>query len=343
MRRTHFLSAIRLSLAVSFALGSCGPTAPGSRGQGNVGEISPSWSTSAYRNQDREDAWHFAYAVQSWAGEQSGHVVMIPARYTIVADRAFFSDEFSHIPLRALRGVHADDPNRVVVLKHMWTQHASSWDYDTDIKLVLYGPGFIKEGVKLQRTTLQNIAPTYARMIGTTPPKGSMGRVMSEALVPTTKRPKVILTIVFDGGGRSLYEAWPDAWPVIRGLAARGVEYMDTKVTQLETATAVSHTAIGTDRHELSGARRDRNGRPRGRLSPRQQEPHRRPVRQAEEAGMEGGVPRQRSGQPFDDKHRPFYLPRVPPGSKPIAVREGVDGTFALRQPTSSSSATTCC
>jgi hypothetical protein len=246
MRRKHFLSAIRLSLAVSFALGSCGPTAPGSRGQGNVGEISPSWSTSAYRNQDREDAWHFAYAVQSWAGEQSGHVVMIPARYTIVADRAFFSDEFSHIPLRALRGVHADDPNRVVVLKHMWTQHASSWDYDTDIKLVLYGPGFIKEGVKLQRTTLQNIAPTYARMIGTTPPKGSMGRVMSEALVPTTKRPKVILTIVFDGGGRSLYEAWPDAWPVIRGLAARGVEYMDTKVTQLETATAVSHTAIGT-------------------------------------------------------------------------------------------------
>ena len=73
-----------------------------------------------------------------------------------------------------------------------------------------------------------------------------MGRVMTEALVPTSKRPKVILTIVMDGGGRSLYEAWPDAWPVIKGLAARGVEYTDAKVTQLETATAVSHVAIGT-------------------------------------------------------------------------------------------------
>ena len=251
IRQGHLASAL-VSLAVSFALGACAPTVPGSSGQGKAGEIRPSWSASAYQTQDRDDAWHFAYAVQSWAAEQSGHVVMIPARYTIVADRAFFSDEFSHIPLRALRGVRADDPDRVVVLNHMWTTHASSWDYDTDIKFVLYGPGFIKDGVKLEKTTLQNIAPTYARLIGTSPPKGSMGRVMAEALVPPSKRPQVILTIVMDGGGRSLYEAWPDAWPVIKGLAARGAEYMDAKVTQLETATAVSHVAIGTGGYPIT-------------------------------------------------------------------------------------------
>jgi Type I phosphodiesterase / nucleotide pyrophosphatase len=241
-----------LIVSVSLALGACAPAAPGSRTQGKAGEISPSWSTSAYRSQDRDDAWHFAYAVQSWAAEQSGHVVMIPARYTIVADRAFFSEEFSHIPLRALRGVRPDDPNQVVALNHKWTTHASSWDYDTDIKFVLYGPGFIKEGVTLEKTTLQNIAPTYARMIGTSPPKGSMGRVMTEALVRTSRRPQVIVTIVMDGGGRSLYEAWPDAWPVIKGLAARGVEYTDAKVTQLETATAVSHVAIGTGGYPIT-------------------------------------------------------------------------------------------
>jgi hypothetical protein len=70
--------------------------------------------------------------------------------------------------------------------------------------------------------------------------------VMAEALAPTSKKPKVILTIVMDGGGQLLYETWPDAWPVIKRLAARGVEYMDAKVTQLETATAVSHAVIGT-------------------------------------------------------------------------------------------------
>ena len=239
-----------ISVVVSFALGACAPTASGPGAQGKAGPISPNWSASASRTQD--DAWHFAYAVQSWAAEQSGHVVMIPTRHTIVVDRAFFSDEFSHIPLRALRGVRADDPNQVIVLKHFWTTHASSWDYDTDIKFVLYGPGFVKEGVRLEKTTLQNIAPTYARLIGTTAPKGSMGRVMTEALVSTSKKPRVILTIVMDGGGRSLYDAWPHAWPVIKGLAARGVEYMDAKVTQLETATAVSHVAIGTGGYPIT-------------------------------------------------------------------------------------------
>ena len=245
MGKRTFNTAL-VPLACVFALGACAATARGSRVQDKAGDLSPRWADSAYRSQDRDDAWHFAYAVQSWAGEQSGHVVMIPARHTIVADRMFFGDEFSHIPLRFLRGVEARDRDQVIVLKHMWTTHASSWDYDTDIKFVLYGPGFVKEGLRLGKTTLQNIAPTYARMIGTQAPGGSMGRVMTEALAPTSKRPKVILTIVMDGGGRTLYEAWPDAWPVIKGLAARGVEYTDAKVTQLETATAVSHAAIGT-------------------------------------------------------------------------------------------------
>jgi predicted AlkP superfamily pyrophosphatase or phosphodiesterase len=243
---------VLIGLMLVFALAACAATKPAPAVQGKAGGLSPSWSGSAYRNQDRDDAWHFAYAVQSWAAEQSGHVVMIPARYTIVVDRAFFSEEFSHVPIRAFRGVRADDPDQVMVLKHMWTTHASSWDYDTDIKFVLYGPGLIREGVRLEKTTLQNVAPTYAQLIGTTPPKGSMGRVMTEALVPTAKRPKVILTIVMDGGGRALYEAWPDAWPQIKGLAARGAEYLDAKVTQLETATAVSHVAIGTGGYPIT-------------------------------------------------------------------------------------------
>ena len=239
-----------VAFAAWLALGACAQTSSGPTAHRTAGAISPSWSPSAARAQD--DAWHFAHAVQSWAAEQSGHVVMIPARHSIVVDRGFFSDEFSHIPLRALRGVRADDPDQVVVLKHSWTTHASSWDYDTDIKFVLYGPGFVKEGVRLEKTTLQNVAPTYARLIGTKAPKGSMGRAMIEALVPTSKRPKVILTIVMDGGGRLLYDTWPDAWPVIKGLAARGVEYTDAKVTQLETATAVSHVAIGTGGYPLT-------------------------------------------------------------------------------------------
>ena len=171
--QTHGVIWALGAFVASLALGACAQTASDPVAHRTAGAISPSWSSSAARTQD--DAWHFAYAVQSWAGEQSGHVVMIPSRHSIVVDRGFFGDEFSHIPLRALRGVRADDPDQVVVLKHSWTTHASSWDYDTDIKFILYGPGFVKEGARLEKTTLQNVAPTYARLIGATAPKGSMG------------------------------------------------------------------------------------------------------------------------------------------------------------------------
>src|SRR5262245_63434642 len=126
--------ALFIASVLAFALGGCTTTTPAPTVQGTAGSLSPSWSASANRNQDRDDAWHFAYAVQSWAAEQSGHVVMIPARHTIVVDRAFFSEEFSHVPVRAFPGIRSDDPNRVMALRHMWTTHASSWDYDTDIK-----------------------------------------------------------------------------------------------------------------------------------------------------------------------------------------------------------------
>src|SRR5215813_12904584 len=185
-RQSHqqIVIAVLITVIASFALGACSSTAS-TLAQGEPGVISPSWSSLASRSQD--DAWHFAYAVQSWAAEQSGHVVMVPTRHTIVVDRAFFSDEFSHIPVRALRGVRADNPNQIIVLKHLWTTHASSWDYDTDIKFVLYGPGFVKQGVTLHKTTLQNVAPTYAHLMGARAPRGSMGRVMTEALVPASK------------------------------------------------------------------------------------------------------------------------------------------------------------
>ena len=303
---------------------------------------------------------------------------MIPARHTIVVDRAFFSDEFSHIPLRALRGVRAEDPNQVVVLKHLWTTHASSWDYDTDIKFVLYGPGFVKEGVRLEKTTLQNIAPTYARLIGANAPKGSMGRVMTEALVPTTKKPKVILTIVMDGGGRSLYDGLARrlarhqgprrAGCRVHGREGHAARNRDGRLPRrdrnrrlsahdahrgerdLRSGEEAGHPVIprllarvhhgaharrrvwrqrrsqaGGHWHELPGPSGDGHGRPWRCTSPRQQEPHRRALRPAEEARLEGAVPGRRSGAPPDDEYRPLYLPGVPPRSEPDALRQGAD------------------
>ena len=240
MLRRFFLLAVFGPL-----LGTCTTVQVPPPGQGSS-DPPASWAQNSYARQRSDDAWHFAYAAQSWAKEHNGHLIMVPARHNVVVPKSYFADEFSHVPLKAFAGIDPKEPDRILVLKHGWTTHASSWDFDTDVKFVIFGPGFIKQSVRLDKTTLQNIAPTYAHLIGAEPPKGSMGRVMTEALVSSAKRPRAILTIVIDGGGLSLYRAWPDAWPVIAGLSARGVEYMDAKVTQLETATGPSHAAIAT-------------------------------------------------------------------------------------------------
>lgn len=146
----------------------------------------------------------------------------------------------------AVPGVETKDSQQIITLKHGWTTHGTSWDFDTDVKFLMFGPGFVKQGIRLEKTTLQNIAPTYAKLLGIGPPRGSMGRVMSEALVNNSNRPRVIFTVIIDGAGRSVYRTWPDALAHDQRLAARGVEYLDAKVTQIETATNPSHTSVGT-------------------------------------------------------------------------------------------------
>ena len=64
---------------------------------------------------------------------------------------------------------------------------------------------------------------------------------------PAAGLPGLLQDSVNDADARPwLHEAWPEPWPVIKGLAARGVEYIGAKVAQLDTATAVSLVVIGT-------------------------------------------------------------------------------------------------
>jgi hypothetical protein len=212
----------------------------------------PSWSAQAYADQRSDPSWHLAYAVQGWAAEHTGHVVVVPVAHNIVVPESFFGQETSHFPTSAVPAGTGQTKEGITTLSHGWTTHHSSWDFDTDIKFVMFGPGIVRQNLRLGRTTLQNLAPTYARLIGTDPPRGSSGRVMTEALVDAPRRPKVILTVVIDAGGRELFRTWSGSWPTIASLAARGAEYSDAKVTNLETATGPSHAAVGTGAYPLA-------------------------------------------------------------------------------------------
>lgn len=133
-----------------------------------------------------------------------------------------------------------------------YTTHGGAWDYLERVPLVFYGPGYIKaQGeIELSReVTVADIAPTVAELLGFDWGGGRPGRAISEALVPEAERskpPKLVLTVVWDGGGSDVLDAWPDAWPNLANLMAGGTSIGNATVGSAPSVTPPIHANIGT-------------------------------------------------------------------------------------------------
>lgn len=148
-------------------------------------------------------------------------------------------------------------PNRsgdVIAVEHApnqySTRHSSPWPYHQDVPLVLYGPGFIRSGRAVDRAvTVADLAPTYAKLLGFDEFPKRDGRVLQEALKPERKRngvPKLIVTLVWDGGGDNVLEQWPDDWPELAALRGKGTDYAEATVGSTPSITPSVHATIGT-------------------------------------------------------------------------------------------------
>jgi Type I phosphodiesterase / nucleotide pyrophosphatase len=141
------------------------------------------------------------------------------------------------------------------------TTHSGPRAYLQRIPLVFYGPGFIEpQGeVALDReVTVADLAPTLAELLHTPFPEGYPGRPIEEALMPREQRPvppKLILTVVWDGGGWDVLKQWPDAWPHLKELMGGGTSVTGATVGSSPSVTPAIHATIGTgawpDRHGI--------------------------------------------------------------------------------------------
>ena len=131
------------------------------------------------------------------------------------------------------------------------TSHSGPWDYVQEIPIALFGPGFIRARGELdiaREVTLADIAPTMAELLDTDWPANRPGRSLSTALVPERDRgtPRLIIVVVWDGGGTNVLQQWPDAWPNLRRLMDGGSFVMDAIVGSSPSNTPPAHTNIGT-------------------------------------------------------------------------------------------------
>ncbi|HEU4487928.1 MAG TPA: alkaline phosphatase family protein [Actinomycetota bacterium] len=137
--------------------------------------------------------------------------------------------------------------------------HSGPWPYLQEVPLVLFGPGLVPPAGTVERpVTMADIAPTLAALMGRDEALGRVdGRVLSEAVTEKAAPPKLILVIVWDGGGWNTLRRWPDAWPHLEELMAAGLSYSNATVGSSPSVTPSVHTTLGTgiypDRSGITG------------------------------------------------------------------------------------------
>jgi hypothetical protein len=129
--------------------------------------------------------------------------------------------------------------------------HSGPWDYLQDVPLLVYGPGYIRARGAVNRPVTQaDLAPTLGALLDF-PFDAPDGKPLSEAVVPVNERPnpappRLVVTLVWDAGGRNVLDEWPDDHPVLDSLIPRGTWYERATDGSSPSATGPIHATIGT-------------------------------------------------------------------------------------------------
>jgi hypothetical protein len=125
--------------------------------------------------------------------------------------------------------------------------HTGPWDYLAEVPLVFYGPGQIpKRGSIDSDATLADLAPTYAAILRTDDFETSDGRVLEEVVDPSASPPRLIVTVVWDGGGNNVLREHEGQWPFLEQLMSSGVSFTKAEIGSTPSNTPPIHTTIGT-------------------------------------------------------------------------------------------------
>jgi hypothetical protein len=125
--------------------------------------------------------------------------------------------------------------------------HSGPWDFLQKVPLVFYGPRHLTgAGVVHDEATLADVYPTVGALTGVDL-KRRDGRMLSAvAGSGSGSRPKLIVTVVWDGVGRNVLEYWPGVWPTLRRLERKGTSFRNATVASSPSITPATHATLGT-------------------------------------------------------------------------------------------------
>ena len=153
--------------------------------------------------------------------------------------------------VRVWRGTEPDRSGQVLIVPQEPNflgsnfPHSGPWNYLQDVPLFWYGPGVIPAQDEVDRpVTIADIAPTQAKLLHFDFPAVD-GRVLPEIPKPAHP-PKLIVTLVWDAGGRSVLDTFPKDWPVLKSMIPEGTWYEHASVGSSPSITPATHATIGT-------------------------------------------------------------------------------------------------
>jgi predicted AlkP superfamily pyrophosphatase or phosphodiesterase len=124
--------------------------------------------------------------------------------------------------------------------------HSGPWPYLQRVPMLLYGPGHVPSVGEVGRpVTVADLPATLARYLDfefRTPD----GTPMDEAIEADAQPPRLIVVVVWDGGGRNVLQEWPREWPTLRRLAREGAWFDRATVGSSPSVTPAVHATIGT-------------------------------------------------------------------------------------------------
>ena len=123
--------------------------------------------------------------------------------------------------------------------------HPNPWNYLTRVPIIAYGPGFVQEGTYDEEVDIADIAPSFGGMLGVEDFE-SQGTPLEAIEATPDKLPKVIFTVVVDGGGWNALQQHPESIPNINRLRDEGATYVNATIGSAPSITGALHATFGT-------------------------------------------------------------------------------------------------
>ena len=195
------------------------------RDEGKAPTFDPATDPTLVEMGERVGLYPMRLVVNGNYPERTGEILLVPTPHFYLG------------PDNDLRAWGTDEP-------YLFTSHPNPWEYLAEVPLVLRGPGWISpDTANLRNVDLTDLAPTFAELLGVDfDAAGSpLGEIDYE-----NGSPKLIFTIVIDGGGWNVLDRYPDAWPNIRRLMNEGILYANATIGSFPAQTGSIHANIGT-------------------------------------------------------------------------------------------------